>query len=904
MNWPHSVSELVGLVAGHSLLLRLLFTSLEFAALALLVGLLISIFRIRSPRLVALLWLVVLAKPLAGLVIGTPLPILLIKLTTPTQLAVPAQPVSPSGPDSSMIVPEILTTIEPGKSLPASSIDYGSLILHTLTGLWLAGVGVFVLLALVDHLRLRRLLKASRQPEPRLAAHFKAVADNMSLRRLPRLRVTDVLESPALAGLFPSTILLPDWLAEEMDPARLDWSLRHELMHWKMRDPLAGLVYLLSRTLFFFHPAAWWAGRKWKEAMEMACDRALISSIQDAEHYAEQLYKMLVKVHTRRQVSLAGGFFASRTQISRRIAALLGNPLHTSARLSALTLLFVVILSAASLTVGLGVKSEAQATAPKPAVKKAAPAKGEVKFDPMPDHVTADTINYTNDKTIHLAGRTDVWYKLGNETVKILGEKITIHPVQNGLVLIEVKEKFAGKTDTITKAIQVSADKITYDPKLESFRLAGNAYVLQKHGDRVTKSSGDVITLQKDIKTNRTQISISQGHHGATPRIEEIIANAAEAKPGEKSPTPMTVEEIEIGLNRTPIEKLTANNVNYDEASRRQILEGKVVVRCNLAGTRIDILGERMVNSIVQDVVSTFLIVKRSENLSPTPRTHSDAGIIKATADKATIDSRQKSLTLEGNVTLIIPDFKKNLANKIVTDKAIIQIGADNLPKVRVESIPASKMQKAHVESIPLPEGNPPDVKTVAVAVSNISSTATQKAEQPKEVSLADKMAAENFAMRGWQLLWGQHKLAEAEAEFQKAVEKDPTSAKAWNGLGWAQLNQGKPLNAKQSFEQCLAVNPKASAALNGLGYIAKGAGKNEEAIAYWKKAIVADPGATASLAGLAKTYEEMGQPKEAEKYYQMWLKAEPGSAEAKAALEKMKSRAADKTSFNEKDLQ
>ena len=76
MNVRDAVEALLAAAGQNALLERLVFVSVEFAALALMVGALVFILRLRQPRLAALLWLMVLAKPLAGLVIGTPLPLL------------------------------------------------------------------------------------------------------------------------------------------------------------------------------------------------------------------------------------------------------------------------------------------------------------------------------------------------------------------------------------------------------------------------------------------------------------------------------------------------------------------------------------------------------------------------------------------------------------------------------------------------------------------------------------------------------------------------------------------------------------------------------------------------------------------------------------------------------------
>ena len=155
--------------------------------------------------------------------------------------------------------------------------------------------------------------------------------------------------------------------------------------------------------------------------------------------------------------------------------------------------------------------------------------------------------------------------------------------------------------------------------------------------------------------------------------------------------------------------------------------------------------------------------------------------------------------------------------------------------------------------------------------------------------SEADRLEAENVAAEGWRL-WRARELIEAEEKFKEAIKKDPTNESAFQGLGWAQLNQGKKLNVKESFAKCIEINPNNPAALNGLGWIAHGQDKKDEAIALWEKAVTAAPGATASLSGLTKVYMEREDYNKAVKYYQMWLAAEPNSAQAKSGLAKAKS--------------
>jgi len=80
------------LLSENLLLQRLFFASLELAALALVVVLLVRLGRIRSPRLASLLWLVVLIKPIVSLAFGSPVAVGLLDPATPQPVEVAQSP--------------------------------------------------------------------------------------------------------------------------------------------------------------------------------------------------------------------------------------------------------------------------------------------------------------------------------------------------------------------------------------------------------------------------------------------------------------------------------------------------------------------------------------------------------------------------------------------------------------------------------------------------------------------------------------------------------------------------------------------------------------------------------------------------------------------------------------------
>lgn len=399
MSPTDGLRTLMAIISHHPVLERLFFASLEFAVLALLMGIVIRVTRIRSARLISVLWLLVLAKPIASLAIGSPFPI--VQFEAPAAEADSEQRQADqrslrSLAASDAISPEqgqtsfSYTASDPWEFSRSNSAKVNSAggtnesdnrAVSDVVGdgqtpqlsprlswlsvawfkanaaraaliVWVTGIVYFVVLAALDRIRLRRLVAAADAPSPGLSARYASIASSLGVKRLPTLLVTDDLESPALAGVLAPVILVPSWVLREQDSAKLDWSLRHELMHWKLLDPLANVVRELAQILFYFHPAAWWVGKKWEEAVELACDRAIVNNEADSQNYAEQLYQMLLEIRNHRGPLVNSGLFATRTQIGRRIAALLGSPLKSPSQLSLFAAVCVAILSAVTFTVG------------------------------------------------------------------------------------------------------------------------------------------------------------------------------------------------------------------------------------------------------------------------------------------------------------------------------------------------------------------------------------------------------------------------------------------------------------------------------------------------------------------------------------------------------------------------
>ncbi|MEK7316095.1 MAG: M56 family metallopeptidase, partial [Candidatus Eisenbacteria bacterium] len=268
----------------------------------------------RAPHVSAFVWLAVLAKPLISLAGGT-----LVHVTAVPRQWAAAEPVGG------------MAAIAPWVALA-----------------WLIGVFVFAGRMIRDWWRADQIIRNAVEPSDDLADFYRQLAGRS---RAPRLRVSSAVTSPAIAGWIRPVILIPSWMATNEAPReQLFWSLRHELMHARRLDTLAGLVRRISEALLFFHPLVWWAGSRWERSVELACDRAVARSSEEAAIYASQLYRILIEMRKQGERPPVPAMSMMKTEIGRRIRTLLDRPARPARMLPVAVLIFAAAAACAGLT--------------------------------------------------------------------------------------------------------------------------------------------------------------------------------------------------------------------------------------------------------------------------------------------------------------------------------------------------------------------------------------------------------------------------------------------------------------------------------------------------------------------------------------------------------------------------
>jgi beta-lactamase regulating signal transducer with metallopeptidase domain len=246
-------------------------------------------------------------------------------------------PVLLSSPDA-FLSPSIVTIgssismdLAPLASLHAAGTRTQPVLLHLsrllpwLDLAWLLGVACLSTRTiggwrLIQRLRRRTLVEA---PEA-VYANFVRLCKRVGITRPVSLRISQHLQGPLAMGIVRSLIILPASALMALTPEQLEAVLAHELAHVRRADYLWNLIQTMIETLFFFHPAVWWLGRRMRQQRELCCDDVAVQSCADPVLYATALLRLEERRNQRLTLAMALDGHKPGSGLRLRIARILG----------------------------------------------------------------------------------------------------------------------------------------------------------------------------------------------------------------------------------------------------------------------------------------------------------------------------------------------------------------------------------------------------------------------------------------------------------------------------------------------------------------------------------------------------------------------------------------------------
>ncbi|MBQ2902697.1 MAG: M56 family metallopeptidase [Agathobacter sp.] len=134
--------------------------------------------------------------------------------------------------------------------------------------IWLGGILVLIVYAIVSYVQLRNTLKTAIQRE-----------DN--------LWICDGIQSPFILGLIRPQIYLPSYIADEHIP----YIVAHEKEHIRCKDNWWKPLGFVLLTVHWFNPLVWVAYILMCKDIELACDERVIRTmgVEDKKNYSKSL---------------------------------------------------------------------------------------------------------------------------------------------------------------------------------------------------------------------------------------------------------------------------------------------------------------------------------------------------------------------------------------------------------------------------------------------------------------------------------------------------------------------------------------------------------------------------------------------------------------------------------------
>lgn len=207
----------------------------------------------------------------------------------------------------------------------ASSVDEGrldpvhGLVLSpfaVLATVWLAVCAFAAVRSVAIMFRLHGLL--GRAVQAPAAEHATLDEELASFEgRAPRLLLSDEAASPFSVGTWRPMIVLPTAVVDALDDAGLRFVLRHELLHFRRRDPLTHALARLCALPFTAHPSLPGLLRQLSLSRELAVDREAAQG--DPRGYARVLLQL---AELARFGTATPHVAMDDTALSRRIALL------------------------------------------------------------------------------------------------------------------------------------------------------------------------------------------------------------------------------------------------------------------------------------------------------------------------------------------------------------------------------------------------------------------------------------------------------------------------------------------------------------------------------------------------------------------------------------------------------
>jgi beta-lactamase regulating signal transducer with metallopeptidase domain len=263
--------------------------SVRAALVAVVVGLVLTVLRVRAGGVRHASWTAVLGAMLLMPVLPSWLPAIPIAVPAVT---LPGSVSETLGGADAGVMPGVATRARVGAPAVAQAIRSRPVPVAAAPARSWPWMALASALWAVGALVLSSRFAGGWRIAARLAARSRPIdAERFLVPPGIALHESECVAAPATIGVWRPQIVLP--IAWQTWPAdKLRAVLVHEQAHVARRDTLVSFVSHVNCCLFWFHPLSWWLDRRLALASEQACDDEVVRTMGHARPYAQVLVEM------------------------------------------------------------------------------------------------------------------------------------------------------------------------------------------------------------------------------------------------------------------------------------------------------------------------------------------------------------------------------------------------------------------------------------------------------------------------------------------------------------------------------------------------------------------------------------------------------------------------------------
>ncbi|MGY0693749.1 BlaR1 family beta-lactam sensor/signal transducer [Virgibacillus sp. FSP13] len=191
-----------------------------------------------------------------------------------------------------------------------------------ISGVWMAGMFVFIMLTIPAWLKLRNIKNTMSAPKNKeVMVLFERCKQRLNISKHVIVSESPLVKSPMTFGLVKTYVVLPIHFDEWLSIEDIKYIFLHELNHYKHKDIVTNYVMVIYQILYWFNPLVWIAFREMRLDREMACDGAVLKSLDEHSYaeYGNTIINFVDRTSKPRNFFLVNRLNGTKEQIKRRI---------------------------------------------------------------------------------------------------------------------------------------------------------------------------------------------------------------------------------------------------------------------------------------------------------------------------------------------------------------------------------------------------------------------------------------------------------------------------------------------------------------------------------------------------------------------------------------------------------